>query len=94
MRPTQVDLLNCMVSQVACCDVYKAEDLQPHASLLWVSLRREVMDGSDKAVEEAALSALTAVVRVLEVGLTTSASHAAVASIVQLALGGTRSCSS
>ncbi|XP_050733299.1 MMS19 nucleotide excision repair protein homolog [Eriocheir sinensis] len=78
--------LDSLHTLVACCDVYKAEDLQPHASLLWVSLRREVMEGSDRTVEEAALSALTAVVRVLEVGLTTSASHAAVASIVQSAL--------
>lgn len=74
--------------QVACCEMYNAEDVHPHTCLLWPSLRREVMNGANKDVEEAALSALTAVVHVLEVGLTTPASRAAAASLIQAALAG------
>ena len=73
--------------------MYSAEDIHPHTNLLWYSLRREVMEGANKDVEEAALSALTAVVRVLEVGLTTAATRAAAATLIEAAVAGIFSCS-
>ena len=73
---------------MACYDVYSAEDVHPYTTLIWGSLRREVMEGGNKDVEEAALSALTALVRVLEVGPTTTASRAAVVTLIQAALNG------
>ncbi|KAG0710620.1 MMS19 nucleotide excision repair [Chionoecetes opilio] len=72
-----------LFDQVACCEVYSAEDLHQHTRPLWSSLCREVMEGASKEVEEAALSALIAVVSVLEAGLTTSASRAAAATLMQ-----------
>ncbi|XP_045134456.1 MMS19 nucleotide excision repair protein homolog [Portunus trituberculatus] len=59
--------LDSLHTLVACCEVYSAEAIHPHIRSLWDSLCREVMEGANKDVEEAALSALTAVVRVLEV---------------------------
>ncbi|XP_063875332.1 MMS19 nucleotide excision repair protein homolog isoform X1 [Scylla paramamosain] len=78
--------LDSLHTLVACCEVYGAEDVHPHTRPLWGSLRREVMDGANKDVEEAALSALTAVVHVLEVGLTTAASRAAAATLIEAAV--------
>ncbi|MPC17387.1 MMS19 nucleotide excision repair [Portunus trituberculatus] len=78
--------LDSLHTLVACCEVYSAEAIHPHIRSLWDSLCREVMEGANKDVEEAALSALTAVVRVLEVGITTAASRAAAATLIEAAI--------
>lgn len=57
------------VLQEACCQNYSAASLRPHLLLLWPSLRREVVEGSNAELEAAATSSLAALVRALEAGL-------------------------
>lgn len=56
--------------------------------LLWHSIRREVVDGTVEGLEQAALSALTAVVQALNRGPISSAVHQTTQSLIQMALNG------
>lgn len=55
---------------------------------LWHSIRREVIDGTVEGLEQAALSALTAVVQALNRGSISSAVLQTTQNLVQMALNG------
>lgn len=62
--------------------------MRPHVTLLWHSIRREVVDGTVEGLEQAALSALTAVIQALSRGPISSAVHQTTQSLIQMALNG------
>nr|XP_045590445.1 MMS19 nucleotide excision repair protein homolog [Procambarus clarkii] len=67
--------LDSLHTLVSCCEVYSAEDICPHVLALWASIRHEIVEGVNGEVEEAALSALTAMVMALQRGILTQASR-------------------
>ncbi|XP_076059030.1 MMS19 nucleotide excision repair protein isoform X2 [Oratosquilla oratoria] len=57
--------LDALYTLAACCKVYSAEDIRPHALVLLGDISREVMEGWSSQLEEAGLEALTAMVSAL-----------------------------
>ncbi|XP_068203487.1 MMS19 nucleotide excision repair protein homolog [Palaemon carinicauda] len=78
--------LDALHTLVACCDIYTAEDIRPHVTPLWVSIRREVVERSSDEAESAALSALTSMMKALERGPVSQAAHDAAITLTNSAL--------
>ncbi|XP_066962387.1 MMS19 nucleotide excision repair protein homolog [Macrobrachium rosenbergii] len=78
--------LDALHTLVACCDIYTSEDIRPHVSPLWVSIRREVVERSSDEAESAALLALTSMMKALERGAVSQASRDAGLSLTNSAL--------
>lgn len=74
--------------QVACCEAYSGEDLSPHVVHLWSSLSREAVGGVSSEVEEAVLSAITAVTAALHRGTLSQEVQRAANRWTELALTG------
>ncbi|KAK3876843.1 hypothetical protein Pcinc_018392 [Petrolisthes cinctipes] len=83
INSAKLDALHTLVS---CCEIYSGEDIRPHVIPLWHSIRREVVDGIGEGMEQAALSALTAVVTTLNKGPISPAVLQATQSLVQMSL--------
>ncbi|CAL4187032.1 unnamed protein product, partial [Meganyctiphanes norvegica] len=72
LTSAKLDSLHTIVS---CCEIYSSEDIRPHINPLWASIRREVIEGASTELEQAALSALHAVMLALHRGTTTTATR-------------------
>ncbi|KAK7081018.1 mms19 nucleotide excision repair [Halocaridina rubra] len=83
LSSAKLDALHTLVS---CCEKYSAEDICPHVSPLWVSIRREVVEGSSAEAESAALTALTAMIMALERGAVSQSARDAITSLTNSAL--------